>query len=117
MITQNVTYSLRQLGSQFDQLLCTIIWHESVCVTGCRYDNILAWQFDREANSSMPLDQLPEILKPRPMDTMRPLYAGLDVMLNLLFRRLAYDPSQPNAPFSYDACLRVMKRQDKEMGS
>lgn len=51
------------------------------------------------------------------MDTMRPLYAGLDVMLNLLFRRLAYDPSQPNAPFSYDACLRVMKRQDKEMGS
>ncbi|DBA81483.1 TPA: hypothetical protein ACH3X1_007263 [Trebouxia sp. C0004] len=81
------------------------------------YDNILAWQFDREANSSVPPDQLPEILKPRPMDTMRPLYAGLDVMLNLLFRRLAYDPSQPNAPFTYDACLRVMKRQDKEMGS
>ncbi|DBA90981.1 TPA: hypothetical protein ACH3X2_004190 [Trebouxia sp. C0005] len=81
------------------------------------YDNILAWQFDREANTSVPPDQLPEILKPRPMDTMRPLYAGLDVMLNLLFRRLAYDPSQPNAPFSYDACLRVMKRQDKEMGS
>ena len=83
----------------------------------CRYDNILAWQMDKEANSSMPPEQLPEILKPRPMDTMRPLYAGLDVMLNLMFRRLAYDPAQPNAPFSYDACLRVMKRQDKEMGS
>ena len=83
----------------------------------CRYDNILAWQMDKEANSSLPPEQLPEILKPRPMDTMRPLYAGLDVMLNLLFRRLAYDPAQPNAPFSYDACLRVMKRQDKEMGS
>lgn len=72
---------------------------------------------DKEANSSVPPEQLPEILKPRPMDTTRPLYAGLDVMLNLLFRRLAYDPAQPSAHFSYDACLRVMKRQDKEMGS
>lgn len=94
---------------------CIAQWLDAFAA--CRYDNILAWQMDKEANSSVPPEQLPEILKPRPMDTTRPLYAGLDVMLNLLFRRLAYDPAQPNAPFSYDACMRVMKRQDKEMGS
>lgn len=72
---------------------------------------------DKEANSATPPEQMPEILKIRPVDTTRPLYAGLDVMLNLMFRRLAYDPTQPNATFTPDACLRAMKRQDKDMGS
>ena len=83
----------------------------------CRYENVLAWQMDKEANSATPADQMPDILKSRPADLTRPLYAGLDVLLNLMFRRLAYDPAQPNAAFSSDSCLRAMKRQDKDMGS
>lgn len=72
---------------------------------------------DKEANSATPQEQMPDILKSRPIDMTRPLYAGLDVMLNLMFRRLAYDSTQPNAAFTSDACLRAMKRQDKDMGS
>lgn len=46
----------------------------------------------------------------------RPLYAKLELLLDLLFRRLYFDPSQPDMPFTYDGLLKFIKKMDKDMG-
>ncbi len=48
--------------------------------------------------------------------TSRPLYAKLDVLLDLMFRRLYWDPSQPESVYSTEALVRQLKKIDKEMG-
>lgn len=64
---------------------------------------------------------LPEIFKtrlsarfgaPKP----RPLYAKLDLLLDLIFRRLHWDPAQPEVPFSYEGLQRMIKKIDKGLG-
>ena len=46
----------------------------------------------------------------------RPLYAKLELMIDLIFRRLFWDPAQPEIPFSYDGLLKMLKKIDKDMG-
>ena len=46
----------------------------------------------------------------------RPLYAKLELLLDLIFRRLFWDPAQPEVPFSYDGLLKLLKKLDKDLG-
>jgi hypothetical protein len=46
----------------------------------------------------------------------RPLYAKLDVLLDLVYRRLFWDPAQPAAPFSQEALLWMIRCIDKDLG-
>lgn len=64
---------------------------------------------------------LPEIFRPRPSARFgapkpRPLYAKLDLLLDLIFRRLHWDPAQPEVPFSYEGLQRMIKKIDKDLG-
>ena len=75
--------------------------------------------FDR---SSKPTGYVvPEVFKTRDsagFQTIkhRPLYAKLELLLDLIFRRLFYDPGQPELQFSYEGLLRLIKKIDKDMG-
>ena len=46
----------------------------------------------------------------------RPLHVKLELLLDLIFRRLFWDPSQPESVFSHDGLLRMVKKVDKDMG-
>lgn len=64
---------------------------------------------------------LPDIFRPRPSARFgapkpRPLYAKLDLLLDLIFRRLHWDPAQPEVPFSYEGLQRMIKKIDKDLG-
>jgi hypothetical protein len=64
---------------------------------------------------------VPEIFKTRDsagFSTVkhRPLYAKLELLLDLIFRRLFYDPAQPELQFNYEGLLRLIKKIDKDMG-
>jgi hypothetical protein len=64
---------------------------------------------------------LPPIFRSRPSARFgapkpRPLYAKLELLLDLVYRRLYWDPTQPDAPFSADALLRAVRKTDKELG-
>jgi hypothetical protein len=64
---------------------------------------------------------LPDIFRPRASARFgapkpRPLYAKLELLLELTFRRLYWDPAQPGSAFSHDALLRLLKKVDKELG-
>jgi len=64
---------------------------------------------------------LPDIFKPRLSARFgapkpRPLYAKLELLLDLIFRRLYWDPAQPDSVFSHDALCRMVKKIDKELG-
>lgn len=47
---------------------------------------------------------------------MRPLYVKVDLMLDLMFRRLYWDPAQPEVTFNYDNLLKLIKKIDKDLG-
>lgn len=64
---------------------------------------------------------LPEIFRPRMSARFgapkpRPLYAKLELLLDLIFRRLYWDPEEPDSVFSYDGLLRMVKKIDKDLG-
>jgi hypothetical protein len=64
---------------------------------------------------------LPEIFRPRlsarfGAPKARPLYAKVDLLLDLIFRRLHWDPAQPEVPFSYEGLQRMIKKLDKDLG-
>ena len=64
---------------------------------------------------------LPEIFRPRPSARFgapkpRPLYPKVDLLLDLIFRRLHWDPAQPEVPFSYEGLQRMIKKIDKDLG-
>jgi hypothetical protein len=64
---------------------------------------------------------LPVIFRTRPSARFgapkpRPLYAKLELLLDLMYRRLYWDPSQPESVFSVDALLRAVRKVDKELG-
>jgi hypothetical protein len=64
---------------------------------------------------------MPEIFRPRPSarfgaSKARPLYAKVDLLLDLVFRRLHWDPAQPEVAFSYEGLLRMVKKIDKDLG-
>ena len=86
-----------------------------------RYDNVLAWATDKEAAvAAGSADPSASLLKTRSSAAgadSRPLYATLEVLLDLMFRQLLFDPSMPNAEFSLEACLKLIRKQDKDMGN
>jgi hypothetical protein len=48
----------------------------------------------------------------------RPLVSKLELLVELLFRRVVYDPVDPNnTDWSADRVLRTLKKQDHDMGS
>lgn len=64
---------------------------------------------------------VPAIFRTRPSARFgapkpRPLYAKLELLLDLTYRRLYWDPSQPESVFSLDALLRTIRKIDKELG-
>ena len=40
----------------------------------------------------------------------------LELLLDLMFRRLFYDPAQPESQFSTDGVLKIVKKIDKDLG-
>ena len=46
----------------------------------------------------------------------RPLHSRIELLLDLIFRRVFWDPAQPEIAFSYDGLLRMLKKIDKDMG-
>jgi hypothetical protein len=70
---------------------------------------------------SAPGGSLPPIFRTRPSARFgapkpRPLYPKLELLLDLLYRRLYFDPSQPDTGFSLDALLRAIRKIDKDLG-
>lgn len=52
------------------------------------------------------------------MPKARPLVSKLELLLELLFYRVAYDPVDPNnMEWNPDRVLRTLKKQDHDMGS
>ena len=47
---------------------------------------------------------------------LRPLCEKLEVLLDLVFRRLYWDPNGPEMVYSYDGLLKIVKKIDKDMG-
>ncbi|KAJ9524025.1 hypothetical protein QJQ45_022487, partial [Haematococcus lacustris] len=81
------------------------------------YTNILEWAMDKErlegsADKSEGGAGNSDIFRPRDSagfetPKTRPLYIKLEMLLDLLFRRLYVDPSNPEAPFNYDGLLKL----------
>ncbi|KAK9825957.1 hypothetical protein WJX74_001162 [Apatococcus lobatus] len=69
-----------------------------------RVDNILQWQLDNAK------DTMGDSLN------TRPLYAKLELLLDLMFRRLYYNSAQSTQDYSLDNVLRLLKKKDKDMG-
>ncbi|GIL66635.1 hypothetical protein Vafri_20126 [Volvox africanus] len=110
------------------------------------YDNILEWSLDKERMEGGGLDNKGgggtgaaggsgdggdgptapvggslDIFRPRASagfntPKTRPLYIKLEMFLDLVFRRLYWDPSQPEIPFNYDGLLKLIKKIDKDLG-
>ncbi|KAL6756926.1 hypothetical protein V8C86DRAFT_2637564 [Haematococcus lacustris] len=90
------------------------------------YTNILEWAMDKErlegsADKSEGGAGNSDIFRPRDSagfetPKTRPLYVKLEMLLDLLFRRLYVDPSNPEAPFNYDGLLKLVKKLDKDLG-
>ncbi|KAG2438847.1 hypothetical protein HXX76_005387 [Chlamydomonas incerta] len=99
------------------------------------YDSVLEWALDKERMEGGPDKSgqggdggdgggggaTLDIFRPRPSagftaPKTRPLYVKLEMFLDLLFRRLYWDPSQPEVPFNYDGLLKLIKKIDKELG-
>jgi hypothetical protein len=76
------------------------------------------------AAAAMPANpggNLPDIFRPRLSARFgapkpRPLSAKLELLLDLIFRRLYWDPAQPDSAFSADVLLRMVKKIDKDLG-
>ena len=66
---------------------------------------------------------MPELFKnPEPEGFLgpkpRPLAAKLELFLDLLCRRICFDPSEPGCTeWSAERCLRTLKKQDHDMGN
>lgn len=59
--------------------------------------------------------------RPRPSAQLgvpktRALVGKLDALLDLMYRRMYHDPSQPENEFNQDALLKMIKKVDKELG-
>ena len=46
----------------------------------------------------------------------RHLSDKIEVLLDLIFRRLFFDPAQPEVVFNHDGLLRLLKKIDKDLG-
>lgn len=63
-----------------------------------------------------------EIFKPRESSAgcssvkTRPLYVKMKQLLDLTFRRLYWDPSQPESIYNEENLLKMIKKIDKDMG-
>lgn len=61
---------------------------------------------------------VPDIFKATDAAKARPLAAKLEILLDLMFRRICYDPTDPaNTEWSTDRVMRVLKKQDKDLGN
>ncbi|KXZ56071.1 hypothetical protein GPECTOR_2g953 [Gonium pectorale] len=102
------------------------------------YDTILEWAIDKErmeggsaldskgaggddGSGGAPVSSSLDIFRPRASagyntPKTRPLYVKVEMFLDLLFRRLYWDPSQPEVPFNYDGLLKLIKKIDKDLG-
>ncbi|PNH02617.1 hypothetical protein TSOC_011368, partial [Tetrabaena socialis] len=103
------------------------------------YDTILEWALDKERmegggpdnktsggdDSRSDRDRTVvsslDIFRPRASSGFqaaksRPLYVKVEMFLDLIFRRLFWDPSQPEIPFNYDGLLKLIKKIDKDLG-
>eukprot|EP00191_Tetraselmis_sp_GSL018_P024515 CAMPEP_0177627972 /NCGR_PEP_ID=MMETSP0419_2-20121207/31498_1 /TAXON_ID=582737 /ORGANISM="Tetraselmis sp., Strain GSL018" /LENGTH=1910 /DNA_ID=CAMNT_0019129181 /DNA_START=17 /DNA_END=5750 /DNA_ORIENTATION=+ len=86
------------------------------------YENVLQWSLAKEQLGEAEIVEEGSIFKPRPSCELantktRPLYAKVELLLDLMFRRLYYDPSQPDLPYSKEALLKYIRKIDKDMGS
>lgn len=73
------------------------------------------------ASSSSGNSSVPAIFRTRPSARFgapkpRPLYAKFEILLDLIYRRLYWDPSQPESTFSQDVLLRAIRKIDKDLG-
>lgn len=103
--------------------------HCSHIVAG--YNNILEWSLDKDrveasdgdtGGGGNPSSGAIDVFRHRDSTGFaapktRPLYARLELLLDLIFRRLFWDPTQADMPFNYDSLLKLIKKIDKDLGA
>lgn len=61
---------------------------------------------------------VPDIFKATEASKARPLAAKLEILLDLMFRKICYDPTDPGSTdWSTDRVMKVLKKQDKDLGN
>lgn len=61
---------------------------------------------------------VPDIFKASEATKARPLAAKLEILLDLMFRKICHDPTDPgNTDWSTDRVMKVLKKQDKDLGN
>ena len=94
------------------------------------YNNILEWSLDKDrveasdgdaGGGGNPSSGAIDVFRHRDSTGFaapktRPLYARLELLLDLIFRRLFWDPTQADMPFNYDSLLKLIKKIDKDLG-
>ncbi|MEW5306191.1 MAG: hypothetical protein WDW36_008675 [Sanguina aurantia] len=86
------------------------------------FETILDWAMEKERNEGESADAMAEIFKPRDSSAgcaavkTRPLYVKMKQLLDLTFRRLYWDPSQPESSYNEENLLKMIKKVDKDMG-
>ncbi|GMH33927.1 hypothetical protein BSKO_01761 [Bryopsis sp. KO-2023] len=83
------------------------------------YENMFEWAAEKEQKGEEGEKQ--DVFRRRPsgelgIEKTRPLVVKLEGLLDLIFRRLYFDPSQPENEFTHDALLKMVKKIDKDMG-
>lgn len=81
-------------------------------VSAWGFSNVLEWKLARESGGA-------GTYRPAESNAARPLYMKLEVLLDLMFRRLAYSAGDPStiADFTVEALLKKIRKQDHELGA
>ena len=123
--------------------MCKLVWIlQGLSIPGlnvrwhvCRVENILQWQLEAVKENmgggqakepageaglggrrASVLATMPSLPLANDLSGSRPLYAKLELLLDLIFRRLYHNNTQSMQDYSLDAVLRLLKKKDKDMG-
>jgi len=85
------------------------------------FSNWFEWQLHVEQGGSESYNVIPRRASGTGgfgSEKTRPLAEKVEALLDMMFRRLYYDPSNPATltDYSYDACITLMKKIDKSLG-
>lgn len=80
----------------------------------CRFASILQWAL-QASTETISETQRPAVFEHGLQN--KPFVVKLQMFLELLFRRLAYDVTKDDSIYSKDAVLRILRKQDKDAGT
>eukprot|EP00892_Ulva_mutabilis_P009697 jgi/Ulvmu1/709/UM010_0081.1 len=80
--------------------------------------NSLQWAIAKSSGDTSAATFVPDIFKATEAAKARPLAAKLEILLDLMFRKICYDAADPsNTDWTTDRVTRVLKKQDKDLGN